>query len=96
MPKDSPDQLVLERLDAIADHLRNLDRRDRMRMIGSSIRNVLHIGFLIFVVWSSVYLLQHMGEIIKTVAQETAKQTMQYSKEGSADFLQQMQDMFKN
>ncbi len=86
---------ILERLEQIEMHLKHLDSRDRLRMIGSTIRSLIGFGLLLFAIWSSVYLLQNLEEIMKTVAREAAKQTMEYSKEGSKDLMQQMQEMFK-
>ena len=82
---------ILERLDQMNVHLQNLDRRDRLRMVGSSIRSLISLGMLVFVIWSSVYLLYHMQDIIKIVTEETAKATMQYGKSGSVDLMKQLE-----
>ncbi len=92
---DSTDKNVLDRLDQIELHLRHLDSRDRWRMIGGTIRSLINVGFLVFAIWSSWYLLYHMTDIIKTVSEQTAKATMEYGKSGSQDFMKQMQDLLK-
>jgi hypothetical protein len=86
---------IVERLDQIALHLRHLDRRDRVRMFGSTLKSLVSLGTLAFVIWSSVYFVQHLDDIIKTMTQEMAKQTMQYGKAGSEDLMKQLQDMMK-
>lgn len=91
----SPSDPILAKLDDIALHLEHIDRRDRMRMIGSTIRGLINMGFLVFVVWSSVYLLQHMDEIVKTMTEQAAKQSQQMMKGGSEDFLKHVQQMLK-
>ncbi len=92
---DPTNKELLEKLDEISLHLQHLDSRDRMRMIGGTIRSMINVGFLVFAIWSSWYLLYHLGDIMQTVAQETAKATVQYGSSGSEDLLKQMQEMFK-
>ena len=92
---DPNDKDILVRLDEISLHLQHLDNRDRWRMIGGTVRSLINVGFLVFALWSSWYLLYHMADIIKTVSQETAKATMEYGKSGSQDFMKQMQDLLK-
>ena len=92
---DPTNKEMIDRLDEIALHLKHMDSRDRMRMIGGTIRSLINIGFLVFAIWSSWYLLYHLSDIIKTVSEETARATMQYGKAGSTDFLKQMQDLLK-
>lgn len=86
---------VLERLAAIEHHLRNLDRRDRMRAISSAIHTIFIVAMFVFVAGGSYYLLNNVGALIRMMAQETAKQTMQYGKEGSSDFLKELQGIFQ-
>ena len=90
-----PSDPLLQRLDQIELHLRNLDGRDRWRMIGSTIRGLINVGFLVFAIWSSWYLLTHMTDIMKTISEQTAQATMQAGKNGSEDLLKRMQEMFK-
>ncbi len=83
---------LLARLDEIAIHLEHLDRRDKVRMTWSTVRGVFHAAVALFFIGSSFYLFSHMTEIIQTIAQESAKQAMEYSKAGSDNFLKQLQD----
>ena len=91
----TPTDPVLVRLDEIALHLKHLDGRDRWRMIGSTVRSLINIGFLVFAVWSSWYLLYHMTDIIKAITEQTAQATMNAGKSGSEDMLKKFQDMLK-
>ena len=88
---ETPSSDVLERLDQIVLHLKHLDSRDRVRMVGSTIRSLIYLAFLAFTVWSTVYLFQHMEQIIKTVTEQTAKATMQAGKSGSEDLMKQLE-----
>ena len=86
---------ITDRLEQIELQIRHLDSRDRMRMIGGTIRSLINVGFLIFAIWTSWYLLTNMDEIIRTMATEAAKQSQQMMKGGSEDLLKQMQNMLR-
>ena len=80
-----------EKLNAILEHLHNLDRRDRLRMWGGFFRSLLSIiPFLIFL-YSGWYLYQHGAEIISQVTQEAAKQAAIATKSTSQDAVKQVQ-----
>ena len=98
MPIDTPrppNDELLQRIDDIALHLKNLDRRDRTRMIWGTIRSAIGFGMFLVALLGSWYVVDHLGEIMKLVLQESAKQTQEMMKSGSNDFLKQMQQMFK-
>lgn len=95
MATETSSDALLKKLDEISLHLQHLDSRDRWRMIGGTIRSMINVGFLVFAIWSSWYLLANMGDIIKTVSEETAKATVQFGKSGSEDLMKQMQDLLK-
>ena len=86
---------LLQRLDDIALHLKNLDRRDRTRMIWGTIRSAIGFGMFLVALFGSWYLADHFAEIMKLVVQESAKQTQEMMKSGSNDFLKQMKKMFQ-
>ncbi len=90
-----PTDPILEKLDEISAHLKHLDSRDRWRMIGGAIRSLINIGFLVFVVWSSWYLIAHMEDFIRIVTQEAGKMSQQMMRGGSDDVMKQVQQMLK-
>lgn len=86
---------IIERLDTMVEHLRRIDRRDRLRMVGSTFKGLISLGMLGFVIWSSLYLALHMEDFIKMATEQAAKATMEYSKTGSEDLMKQVQEMMK-
>ena len=90
-----PEDPILARLDEIALHLQHIDARDKWRMIGSTMRGVVTLSFIVITLWSSIYLLYHLTDIIKMVADQTAQATMNAGKSGSEDMLKKFQDMLK-
>ena len=95
MTKEHASTDVAAKLDRIEAHLRNLDRRDRVRMIGSTVRSVVSLGMLLFVLWSTWYLFDHLGDVMKYVLQESAKQSQEMMKSGSEGFVKELQQYFK-
>ena len=58
----------------IEQHLQNLDRRDRWRMISSSLHGVFNLVILATVLWSTWFLYAHTGDIISTVTETMVNQ----------------------
>lgn len=85
---------VLAKLDEISKHLGNLDRRDRQRMAWSTIRTALHGILVVLAISGAWYFFAHIGEMMKTLAQESVKQTMQSAGDSSSTFWQEMKGYF--
>jgi hypothetical protein len=81
------------KLDAILLHMERLDRRDRLRTWGGLFRNLITILPVLFFLWSAWYIATHSAELIRTVADESARAAAKYTQQQSADFLKQMQDL---
>ncbi len=64
-----------EKLDAILQHIKNLDRRDRLRTWGGFFRSIITIIPVIVFLYASWYVTQHAGEIMQSIAAEAAQQT---------------------
>ena len=89
-PLPTTEDLIIKRLDEITLHVQRMDRRDRIRMIGSTVRNCINLGILLVMILGSVYIMQHITDVIKAIGQEAARQTVEMSKSGSSDLMQQM------
>ncbi len=92
-PKKDTDAQILERLGNIEMHLRRIDRRDQIRITWSAVRAAFQLMIVGFLIWSSVYFLQHLTDVIKTISSEAAKQAIQYSTGGSPNFFEQIQQI---
>lgn len=56
--------------------LHRMDRRDRMRMIGSTIRSVIGLIPVLLLLWSTWFLLAHGQEFIQQITEQTVKNTI--------------------
>lgn len=71
-PKKTPE----EKMDELLAILHRMDRRDRARMIGSTIRSIIGLIPLVLLLWSSWYLLYHGEEFIQRITEQTVKNTI--------------------
>ncbi|OGJ56086.1 hypothetical protein A2706_02055 [Candidatus Peribacteria bacterium RIFCSPHIGHO2_01_FULL_51_35] len=71
-----------DKLDEIVEHLRRLDRRDRLRTVGGFFRSI--IGFIPMIVFllGIWYVYNNTDDILRSITQEAAKQAAEYTKEG--------------
>ena len=95
MPKEHGSTDIAATLNQIEAHLRNLDRRDRMRMIGSTVRSAISLGILAFALWSAWFVFGNIEELIRFAAREGARQSQEMMKSGSESFMEDLKKMFK-
>lgn len=62
-----------EKVDVIIAHLERLDRRDRLRMWGGTVRSVIALIPMLFFLWSAWYLYAHGTEIFDLMLQQSAR-----------------------
>ncbi len=65
-----------DKLDQIIEYLHRMDRRDRLRTIGSTIKSLISIGTLVFFIWSGWYLSTHTDDILKKITDQATKSAM--------------------
>lgn len=87
--RDETAMSVDEKLDQIAEYLRQINNRDRLRTIGSSIRGALALIPLLIFLWSVWYFYLHGTEIIKMITDESVKSAATYSQQGLMDQMTQ-------
>lgn len=94
MPKQSATTPtgVEAKLDEILVHLRNLDKRDRLRTWGGTIKGILSLIPLIVFVWSLWYFYAHGDELLSQIATEAAKAAAAATQKSTEGFM----DQFKN
>lgn len=89
-----PKKTMEEKLDDIVAILHRMDRRDRMRMIGSTVRSLIGLIPLILLLWSTWYLIAHGEEFIQRITEQTVKNTIGIST-GKAPSLQDLLQQLK-
>ncbi|MCB9808310.1 hypothetical protein H6770_03570 [Candidatus Peribacteria bacterium] len=68
------------KLEEIIEHLRRMDKRDRMRMFGASIKGIISIIPVLVFLWGAWYMYQNGDAVLQKIAAEAAKQAAQVSK----------------
>lgn len=71
--KAPPEKTIDQKLDLIVKHLEHLDRRDRVRMIGGTIRSILGLIPLLLLLGSIWYLYRHGDEFMKDILKQAGK-----------------------
>ena len=85
-----------DKLDAILLHLEHLDRRDRLRTWGGLIRSLIVVIPTLVFLWGTWYAATHADEIIKKIAEESAKQAAKYTEQQSESFMKRVQGLIPN
>lgn len=76
-PEDAETPESIEaKLDRVLEYLHRMERRDRTRMIGSTIHSMIWFVSIIFVFWSSYYFLKNAPELMGTMTKQMMEQSM--------------------
>jgi hypothetical protein len=86
-------QTAEDKLDVIVAYLHKMDRRDKWRTIGGTIRGFLAMIPLIFFLVSAWYVYTNGASLLEQITAEAAKQAVKYSPANS-DFMNQFKDYF--
>ena len=70
---------LLTELREIKEYLHEMNRRDRVRTIGGTIRGLIMLIPTILIIWSAWYFYQNSSEILKSIAASAAEQASKYS-----------------
>lgn len=97
------EEILLEKIDEISLHLKNLDRRDRMRTWGGFVRGIISLIPIVLLVLGAWYAYSNIDELITRITSETTRQMMQFvpgrggsgSSSSGSGFFQQLQDVLK-
>ena len=92
MPKKTSDSK--DQLEEILEHLRHIDRRDRLRMWGSFFRGVIGIIPTIAFIYGLWYFYHHGDEVLSKVTQQAAEQAMRMTQESSDGLIDQLNEKF--
>ncbi len=84
-----------EKLDLIAEYLRRMDQRDRLRMWGGFFRTLIAIVPMIVFLWSLWYFANHADELMKKIANQAASSAAEYTKQNSQGMVEQLMKQYK-
>ena len=96
MPKATTSDTSIEsKLDEIVEHLRRLDRRDRMRTIGGAIRSVISLCWIVLLLWSSWYFIVNWPTIMKEITTQAASSAADFTKQNTKSVYDQILNNYK-
>ncbi len=84
--------MLLERIDEIRLILKRRERRERLHIVGSFLKSVISIGFVVFSGW---YFYEYGDDIMKQVADQAAKSAAAYAGQQSEGVMQQLRETLK-
>lgn len=92
MPKPSPSNGIEENLSEILEHLRRMDKRDKLRTWGGFFRSILHLIPIAILIWSIWFTYAHWDELLKEISQAAAEQSAAIMQNQGGDFGKQLQE----
>jgi hypothetical protein len=92
-PTSSPAS-VTDKIDEIILILDRMNRRDRLRTIGGTIRSILALIPMVLVLWSAWYFVQHGPELMKTIADQAAKSAAVYTQKQGGGMLDEFMKQY--
>ncbi len=90
---DRPITTTDEKLDQILIHLERMDKRDKLRTWGSFARWLISLLPLLFFLWGAWYVVTHVDDVIRKVAEESAKQAAKVTQQQSANMMDKLKNM---
>lgn len=99
-PETTSEPATIEsKLDEIILYLHRMERRDRMRMIGTYIHSMIWLASVLLLFWSSWYFVVHGPEMIKDMTQQMLQQSMgggsTTDEENSGGYMKMIEDYMK-
>lgn len=82
------------KLDEIIEHLRRIDKRDRLRMWGGFVRSMIAIIPLLFFLWSIWYFYEHGDDLMKQIANIAAQSAAEATKNQGQGFFDEMMQQY--
>lgn len=82
-----------DKLDIIIKHLERIDRRDRLRMWGSTIKGIFGLIPTVAFIWGLWYFYHNGDQIIASIAEQAARQAAEVTKIGTEGILEQFKNL---
>lgn len=91
------EQTTDEKLDVIIQYLHRIERRDHLRMVGSTVHSVLWLGSTILVLFSLWYFTQNIPQMVDLMTKQIIQQSMGggTSTSSSGSWMEQLQNYMK-
>lgn len=86
---------IEEKLDQILVHLKKIDDRDRMRMVGGVIRFFVSLIPIIILIWSVWYTIAHGPELMKALSEQAASAAAKYTQDQGNSLYEQVMNSIK-
>lgn len=82
-------------MDLIVMYLHRMDRRDRLRTIGGTIRSMIAIIPVILFLLSAWYLYTNSTQLLESVSEASARAVLKMNPAANSDLMQQLEGYFK-
>lgn len=76
---------IEQQLSEILEHLRRMDKRDRLRTWGAFFRSILHLLPVAILLWSVWFTVYHWDDVLQQITKAAAEQSELLMKQGSGD-----------
>ena len=96
-PIKSPKKSTLgieDKLDIIIEHLRRMDKRDRLRTWGGFFKGMISLIPIIVLLGSIWYMVEHGDELLQKIAQQAAKEASAIAGDSTGEFIKQIELVF--
>ncbi len=83
------------KLDSILAYLDRMNRRDRVRMVGSFVRSMLSLIPLAVFLWSLWYFANNSEDLLKKIANTAASSAAKYTQQSSQGMLDELMKKYQ-
>ncbi|MEQ1849814.1 MAG: hypothetical protein ABL890_04455 [Candidatus Peribacteraceae bacterium] len=91
----NPNTAIEEKMDQILLHLKKIDDRDRLRMIGGTVRFFISLIPIIILVWSVWYTIVNGPELMKALSEQAASAAAKYTQQQGGSLYDQVMEKVK-
>lgn len=80
-----------DRLDIIIEHLRRMDKRDRLRTLGGFFRGILGLIPIVALLLSIWYVFEYGDELLQKITQQAAKEAAAMTGDSAGELMKQIE-----
>jgi hypothetical protein len=93
MPTPDMPTTTEELLAEMLEHMRRMDRRDRLRTMGGTFKGILSLIPMVLFLWSAWYFYAHGEELMQKFTEQATNQAMKASEAQSQKAMDQLKEM---